>query len=713
MLSKAAQSRALPPEPGHDGDHVSYCRICEAICGLIVTVKDGRAVKVAPDRDNPHSRGHCCVKGPAIADVTNDPERVTHPLKRVGGPGEFMRVGWDEALDDIAARLKTVLSEHGPNAAAIVFGNPGSFGMGGVMGPVLFKHATGITKTYSPTSEDIGSVVLAHTLLFDGGSYVFPDLVDADLLLIFGSNPLVSHGSLIIAPRMREDLDAIAARGRVVVLDPRRTQTAARYEHQPIRPDSDVFLLAAMINVIAQAGLANTTFLDRWTVGADALVAGLRAITPEVAAEHTGIAPGAIRRLALDYATTPRTAVMGRTGICRGSFPTLANFLLIALTIVAGKFHQPGCSGFGHGGADSGAMLAAAGMAGYAPGASRIGGMPAVLGSLPSVTLHDDIVAPGPDRIRALIVQGANPVQSMPGNARLPDAFAALDLMVAIDIYRSDTARHADYILPCTTFIEREDVPLLFLGHMVRPYAQYVDASVLPRGEAVNEFDIWRGIARRLGDDSAFAMRPMEAADATLRAGPEGDAGMGLSLDLLRRHPHGIEVPAGRWGFRLEDKLRHPDGRIHLWHDMIGAEIVRLGTAAPPRPGELKMISSRKLRSINSWMHNVDRLVRSDVPELLIHPGDAMGRGVATGDRARVSTRWGAIDVLVRVTEEMTPGCVTYPHGWGNRGGWSRAEAAGGASLNAITPASVDAVEQISGMSFLDGFPVQIERIAA
>jgi formate dehydrogenase len=698
-------------EPGTDGEHVSYCRICEAICGLIVTVKDGVAVRVGPDRDNPHSRGHCCVKGPAIADVTNDADRVVHPMKRVGGPGEFVRVSWNEALDDIAARLRIVLDTHGPDALAIVFGNPGSFGMGGVIGPVAFKASVGATKIYSPTSEDIGSVVLAHDLMFGGGSYVFPDLPACDFLLVFGSNPLVSHGSLIIAPRMREDLDAIAERGRVVVVDPRRTQTAERYEHQPIRPDSDVFLLAAMIGVIADAGLVDRAFADERTTGLEGLLAGLAPITPELAAEHTGIPSDRIRALALDFARTPRAAVMGRTGICRGSFPTLANFLLLALVVVTGKFHKPGGSGFGHGGADSGDMLAAAGMSGYVPGASRTSGLPAVLGSLPSVALYDDITVPGDGQVRALIVQGSNPVMSMPGGARLPDAFAQLDLLVAIDIYQSDTARHADYILPCTTFIEREDVPLLFLGHMVRPYAQYVDAAVRPRGEAKNEFDIWHELARRLGNAEAFATRPMEAVDATLRAGPEGEAGMGLSIDYLRAHPHGVEVPAGRWGFRLSDKIHHADGRIHLCPDLIAAEIARLVALPAPREGVLKMISSRKLRSINSWMHNVDKLVRSDRPELLIHPDDAEARHLASGDRARVATQWGAIEVDVRVTDEMSPGCVTYPHGWGNRGGWSRAAATGGANVNAIAPASPDAVEQVSGMSFLDGYEVQVARV--
>lgn len=717
-MRKDGSEASIVVEPGVDGRHVTYCRICEAICGMVADVRDGRITHIGPDPDNPHSRGHICVKGVALADVTQDEDRVLYPLKRTGGPGEFERVSWDAALTDIASRLAMILDQQGPAAVAVNYGNPPAFGLGGISGPPLFMAAIGAHKAFSPQTEDTSAPLLAHQLLYGATSYVFPDLPDCEHLLIFGSNPLVSHGSLIIAPRLREDLDAIARRGRVIVVDPRRTESARKYEHVQVRPDSDVWLIAAMIQTIIAEGLADTETIDRHCSGWTEFAQAISTITPDVAAQRCGIEAAAIRTLAIDFAKAERAAAMGRTGICRGRYPTLTNILMHALNIIAGKFHKRGCVGFGHGASDSGDMLASAGMTGYAAGASRTSGLPAVVGSLPSTTLFDEITSPGDGQIRALFVQGANPVMSMPGGARLPQAFAQLDLMVAIDLYVTETTRNAHYILPATTALEREDIPLLFLGHMVRPYAQYVPAVIPPLGESRTEFDIWKALATAMGKEAIFGdLTPIESADLVLRAGPEGDNGgpdgAGVSVEMLKQHPHGVEIKRGRWGFKLQDKLRHPDGRIHLWDDLVASEFSRLAREPARDPDALQLVSSRKLRSINSWMHNVEKLVRHDEPALLIHPDDAAARGLVDGGEAEVSTRWGSVTVVVKLTEDVRRGCVTYPHGWGHQGGWRRANAKNGVNINAIAPATPDSAEQISGMSFLDGYEVTVRPVGA
>ena len=700
--------------PGADGEHVTFCRICEALCGMVATVRDGRVVKLRPDIANPHSRGHICVKGVAMTDVTNDPDRVVRPLKRVGGPGEFEPVAWDQALGDIAARLDAIVQRHGPDAFATMYGNPPAFGMASFMAPGQFQAALGATKTFSPNTEDTSSPLLAHAMLYGTTSYVFPDLPECEHLLIFGSNPLVSHGSLIIAPRFKDDLEAIAARGKVIVFDPRRTETAQRYEHQPLLPDSDVFVLAAMINAIADAGLADEATLSSLCIGWPELREGLRPITPELASAQSGIPPARIVELALDFARAERAAAMGRLGICRGSFPTLANVLLHALNIVAGKFHKPGCVGFGHGATDSGEMLAAAGLKGRDADASRVSDLPAVVGSLPSVTMYDELTL-GEDRVRALLVSGSNAVLSKPGGHRLPEAFAGLELMFALDLYVTETTQHAHYILPVTTLLEREDVPIIFGGHMVRPFMQYVPAVTEPRGEARLESDILGEIARRMGRGEAFGtMAPVDAVDFILRNGPEGKGTpTDLSIEKLKQHPHGIMLERGRWAFTLAEKLRHEDGKIHLCDPLIAPELERLARTSPPVPGGLRMFSMRKLRSINSWMHNVERLVRSDRPRLLIHPHDAAERGVEDGATVRVSTRWGAVEVEAEVTDEVIAGSVCYPHGWGHRAGWRRANAQPGANINTIVPSTPDSAEKVSGMTFIDGFAVEVEALAA
>lgn len=694
--------------PGEDGEHVTYCRICEALCGMVATVKDGRIVKIRPDRDNPHSRGHICVKGPALADVAYDEDRVTRPLKRTGGPGAFTPVSWDEALDDIAARLTASIERHGVESFAMNTGNPPSMGWPSAMGNALFQQAMECRKLYTPSSEDISTPVLATELMFGTHGFVFPDLAECDHLLIFGSNPLVSHGSLLIAPRFKEDLDEIAKRGRVIVVDPRRTETARKFEHVSILPEGDVWLLAAMLGVIAERQLGDARFIDEHTTGWPALVAALAGITPEVAAEQCGVPADAIRTLAEDFAAAPRAAAMGRIGICRGQYSTLTNFLLLALNVVCGRFHQPGGIGWGHGGTATDEQFV-----GISPAArrgafpSRVSGIPSVWGAQSSLTFLEEMTTPGQGQIKSLLVSGANPVLSMPNGPRLPEGFAMLDLMVSLDLYTTETNRHAHYILPVTTALEREDINQFFMNHMVRPFAQHVAAVIPPVGEALMEYDILRDLAGRMGRDAVFGnASPFDMADAALRTGVEGRDG--LTLDKIKQHPHGMMIERGRWAFDFKKRIGHAAGRIDLCPDLILDEIARLRAAPPRNPSALRIVNLRKLKSINSWMNNVDGLARSNAPYLLIHPDDATARQVEDGADVVLSSDWGKITVTARITDEVRPGCVAYPHGRGNQAGWRRASAQPGANLNLITPNSSDMAEQLSGMSYLEGFDVEV-----
>lgn len=698
---------ALTSVPGEDGEHVTYCRICEALCGMVADVQGGKIVRIRPDHDNPHSRGHICVKGPALAAVVYDEDRVTSPLKRCGGPGEFEPVSWDEALDDIAAKLSASIDAHGPDSFAMNTGNPPSMGWPSAMANALFQQAMSCRKLYTPSSEDITSPVLATELLFGTHAFVFPDLVECDHLLIFGSNPLVSHGSLLIAPRIREDLEEIARRGRVIVVDPRRTETARKYEHVSVIPDSDVWLLAAMLNVISGEHLTDPAFLREHCTGWDELAAALNWVTPERAEQNCGVPAEEIRGLARDFARADRAAAMGRVGICRGSFSTLTNVLLHTLNVACGRFHKPGGVGWGHGGTATdepfGGISPAAAF-GAMP--SRISGLPSVWGTQPSLTLLEEMVTPGEGQIKTLLVSGANPVMSMPNGPRLPAGFAGLDLMVSLDLYMTETSRHAHYILPVTTALEREDINQFFMNHMVRPFAQYVSAVISPIGEARMEWDILRDLAARMGRGAVFGSSPFELADAGLRSGVEGRGG--LSLASLKQHPHGMMIARGRWAFDFTKRIGHPDRKIHLWSSPISDEITRLQSAPPRDPTKLRLINLRHLRSINSWMQNVERLARNDLPFLLINPKDAAEREIQDGAEVNVATEWGQIRVTALVTDEVRPGSVAYPHGRGQQGGWRRANRRPGANLNRITPSTPAMAEQVSGMSYLEGFEVDV-----
>ena len=699
------ETAGIAREPGADGDHVTYCRICEALCGMVATVEDGRIAKIRPDHANPHSRGHICVKGPALAEVAYDEDRVTAPLKRIGGPGEFAPVTWDEALDDIAARLSASIDRHGNESFAMNTGNPPSMGWPSAMGNALFQTAMECTRLYTPSSEDISSPVLATELMFGTQAFVFPDLAACEHLMIFGSNPLVSHGSLLIAPRFKEDLEAIAKRGRVIVVDPRRSETARKYEHISIVPDSDVWLLGAMLNLVASEGLANTDFVKAHCSGWTELAAAVAWLTPELAEQQCDVAADTIRALTRDFATTPRAAIMGRIGICRGRFSTLANFFLHALNVVAGKFHTEGGTGWGHGGTatdDPFPGIAPAMRNGAMP--SRLRGLPSVWGTQPSLTFLEEMTTPGPGQIKSLLVSGANPVMSMPNGPALPQGFAELDLMVSLDLYVTETNAHAHYILPVTTALEREDINQFFMNHMVRPFAQYAPAVIPPIGEARMEFDILRDLAARIGRDAAFGnMTPFEMADAGLKAGTEG-----LSLDQLKSEPHGVMIERGRWAFDFKQRMGTEDGLIQLWLETVSAEIARLRAEPPRNPAELRLINLRRLRSINSWMNNVDRLARSNDPRLLIHPDDAAARDIEDEMAVALASQWGRIEAIAQVTDEVRPGCVAYPHGRGNRGGWKRAAERPGANLNEVTPSTPDMAEQMSGMSYLEGFTVEV-----
>lgn len=702
------------PLPGADGRHVTFCRICEAFCGLVATVQDGRVIKLEPDKDNPHSQGHVCVKGVAFHNTTHDPDRVLTPLKRIGGPGEFAPVGWDEALDDIAARLKAIVDRDGPDAVAFYIGNPSSFATDAVIGHALFMRAIGSDKGYSPGSQDSNARSVANYALFgDAGLNSFPDLPHCDFLLIFGGNPLVSNGSILFAPRVRHDLDHIAEHGRVVVIDPRRTETARRYDHLPIQPGGDVWLLIGLIGVLEAQGLIDHAAVGQTASGLDDLLAAIRATDLDTAAARCGIAPDIIRDLARDFAQAERAAAYGRLGVCRSRFATLTNVLVSVLNIVTGNFGgRRGGTIFGHpalSGQDRGRV------GGYDESRSRIGNIPSVVRFYASAAMPDEILVPGPGQVKALMVTAGNPLHSGPGGARLTQAMDALDLCVSFDFYRNETAQHAHYILPTPTFLERADYPYVGMHILMRPFLHFTDPVLPLQGEARHEHEIYAAIVERMGLAWPARGGPGEPPglarmEALLRKGPIGDAlgEDGWSTQKLRDYPHGVMVdmpdPTTGW----QERIGWPDRKITLFHPLIAAELERLAQHWEA-PAALTLIGRRDIRSINSWMHNIDGLVRSQKPLLIVHPSDAQRYGLTDGGHARVSTRHGAVEVLILVSEDIVAGTVCYPHGWGHDGGWSRANATPGQNINALLGLGADDIEYISGTTLMEGIAVSLE----
>jgi anaerobic selenocysteine-containing dehydrogenase len=722
-------------------ERITYCRICEPLCGMVATVEDGRVTKLRPDDDHPLSRGFACPKGIAMTEVQNDPDRVVHPLRRVrggvapsnGAPDGFERVSWDEALDDIGARLGAIRERHGGQSIGWYMGNPGAFSYSHPLWVKGFLDGVGSTHLYSASSQDVSNRFAASALLY-GSPFLLPipDLARTDLLLVVGANPLVSHGSVMSAPRVKDQLHAIVERGgRVVVVDPRRSETARAFEHLSVHPDSDAWLLQSLIHVVFDEGLEDTRAITRQASGVEALREMVAASSPERTEVRTGVPAREVRRLARDIADADtRAAIYGRTGSCLGRSGTLVSYLLDALSVVTGNHDREGGSLFGSPPIDYERGAHMLGIATYGKVRSRIGGFPDVLAQLPATVMAKEITTPGEGQMRALFVSAGNPVVSVPNGDELEAALAELELMVSIDIYVNDTNEHADYVLPATTYLEREDYPLPFLSLFTTPFIQGTEAVVEPRGEARQEWEVIEAIARRIGTQAAgvaplralgragVRLSPRRLVELLLRAGPKGDwFGLRrgrLSLKRLRDNPHGI-VLGEHWPTGvLRKKIRHRGGRVRLDPPEIAEEAGRLAERPAPSDGfPLLLIGLRELRSHNSWMHNSDLLMRGDRRHAArINPGDAAENGIEDGALLRIASAHGEIETEALVTDEVKRGTVAVPHGWGHRGGnWRRAVAAGGANVNLLTSTDPDELERLAGMAHLNGVPIRVEPV--
>src|SRR3954469_349863 len=687
---------------------------------MVATVENDVVTKLRPDPDHPLSAGYACPKGIAMTDVQNDPDRVLHPLRK-RPDGEFERVSWDEALSDIGNRLQGVPHD----SIGWYIGNPGAFSYSHTLWVKGFLDALGSPHYYSAGSQDGNNRFAASALLYGSPLVVpIPDLQRTSFLLMLGANPMVSHGSVLTAPRVRDQLHAITARGgRVLVVDPRRTETARQFEHVPITPDTDAWMLLSLLQVIFDEGLADRRFLAGWTRDAGRLEELARPHTPEETEAHTGVPAADARALARDFAAADGAAAYGRTGSCLGRHGTVVAFLIDALNAVTGNLDRPGGAVFGRPSIALDDIGERVGLDTYGARRSRIGDFPDVLGNMPASVLPQEIETPGDRQLRALFVSAGNPVLSVPDGHALERALGKLDLLVSLDFYVNETNRHADYVLPSTTFLERDDTPVAFLGFYTTPFVQHSDAVVAPAGEAREEWEIVEDLARPLGivPSSIPALRllgrlgmrlkPQRLLDLLLRTGPEGDLfGLrrrGLNLKKLRAQPHGIVVAEHVATGVLRRKIRHRDHRLRLAPDAIACELRAMQDDAREDPSfPLRLIGLRELRSHNSWMHNSPLLLRGGRTHAArVHPDDAAAHGLADGEPVRITSKSGAIELPVKVTDEMKPGTVAVPHGWGHRGGWQLANGVGGVNVNALASGEAEDLERLARVAVLNGVP--------
>lgn len=676
-------------------------------------------LSVRGDSEDPFSRGYICPKAYALKDLYEDDDRIRQPL--IKRDGQWQEASWEEALTAAAEGLASVQSRHGRDAVATFVGNPTVHSLPATLALPAFIRTLGSRVRFSASSVDQFPRMLAAYLVY-GGQFSFPiaDIDRTDYFLVLGANPVVSNGSLMTAPGFKKRLAAIRNRGgRLVVVDPRRTETAeVADEHLFIRPGADAPFLLALLNVIFADGLVRLGKAEGLVEGLDRLAGFAEAFSPERVEKATGIDADRIRRIAREFAAAPSSACYGRVGTCLQSYGTLANYLVDAINLVCGRVDAEGGVMF------TTPATPAVGQGHYGRWRSRVRGIPEFGGEIPAAVMAEEMETEGDGQLRGLFTMAGNPVLSTPNGRRLEGALAGLEFMVSVDPALNETTCHADVILPPRHSFENSQYSLVFNAISVRNTAKFCPPVFEAGPDSLSEWEILGRLCEKLcevratGNDGGvdnpaamhFALQPNQIVDNLLAAGPHG-----LSVDSLLEHPSGVDLGALEGG-RLGDVLAQGSGFIRLDADVIGDEVERLGgeMESMSATNGLVLIGRRQLRSNNSWMHNCPSLMKGrDRCTLLMHPDDALEAGVQTGGEAVVETRTGRQVVVVEVSDQMMAGVVSLPHGFGhNRKGSRMAVAAArpGVSINDLS--DEEPLEGLMGNAILNGVPVNVQNLS-
>ncbi len=738
--------------------HYRICSLCEATCGLTLEVEDHKVTSVRGDDDDVFSHGFLCPKGAALPQLHEDPDRLRKPLVR--RDGVLVETTWDDAFAEIERRLLPIIQEHGNNAVAVYLGNPNVHNVALTLYGQALLRTLRTTNIYSASTVDQIPKQLAGGLMFGTFTTVaVPDIERCDFLLVLGANPFDSNGSLWTVPDFPGKLRDLRQRGgQCVVVDPRRTRTAAAADqHLAIRPGADAQFLMAIISVLFSESLVRLGDLAHHVNGVDDLRAASADFTPAAVAEMCGIDAATITDVARCLAKADHAAVYGRIGTCTQEFGTVASWLVDACNILTGNFDRPGGAMFPMPPAFSANTHGQPGIGrGVITGRrrSRVRQAPEVMGELPVACLAEEIETPGKDQVRALIAIAGNPLLSTPNGGRLAAAFEQLDFMLSLDIYLNETSRHADVILPGRSPLETPHFdatfPLFAFRNAVRfsppvfapPSDQPAEWQTLLRLTAIvsgqgagadvaglDEFVATTQVQRAVGDpnspihgrDVGEIMKALEPRvgperliDLALRSGPYGDGfganPTGVSLTKVESHPHGIDL--GPLKPRVPEVLRTPSGKIELAPAMCITDVERMRAALRrPQDGGLVLIGRRHLRSNNSWLHNVP-ILAGGRPRctLMIHPHDAVRLGLKDGAAAHVRSRAGSVTVDVEITDTIRPGVVSLPHGWGHSESDMRLNTAAkqpGVNSNLLTDEAE--IDPLSGNAVLNNIPVTVE----
>lgn len=694
--------------------HHRACHLCEAICGLTIetTEVDAGNVLITSIKGDPldtFSRGHICPKAVALQDIQNDPDRLRQPMLRVGS--EWQPIEWEDAFNLVAERLAAIQQRHGQNAVAVYQGNPSVHNYG------LMTHSNyflGLLKTrnrYSATSVDqLPHHLTSHLMYGHGLLLPIPDIDHTDFMLILGGNPLASNGSIMTVPDVEKRLKAIQARGgKVVVVDPRRSETAAMADqHLFVRPGGDAALLFGLLNTLFAEGLTQDSHLP--VDGLDEVREAVAGFTAEAMSPLCAVPAEQIRQLARDFAAAPTAVCYGRMGVSTQAFGTLCHWVVQLINLVTGNLDSVGGALCTEPAVD---LVASTSGGHFNLWQSRVSGRPEYAGELPVSALAEEMLTEGEGQVRALITVAGNPVLSTPNGRQLEQALDGLEFMVSVDLYINETTRYADLILPSTSALENDHYDTTFNMFAVRNVSRFNRAILAKPEGALHDWEIFVGLAKAFAEKTGKELKPTIAPaqmiDRGLRMGLYGDCSEHkLSLATLFDHPHGVDL--GALKPNLASRLKTANQHIQAAPAAILADLARFAALQAPATGELLMIGRRHVRSNNSWMHNYHRLVKGKPRhQLLMHPDDLASRGLIDGQRVRVSSRVGVIEVEVLGSLDMMKGVVSLPHGWGHaRPGVQMTIASGqpGSSANDLTDECQ--LDELSGNAALNGVPVTV-----
>ncbi|MGA6102255.1 molybdopterin oxidoreductase family protein [Psychrobacter pocilloporae] len=699
--------------------HFRTCTLCEAMCGVEIKHDGEKVLSIKGDKNDPFSQGYICPKATALQDLYEDPDRLRGPVERTADG--WKSISWIEALDKVAAGIQSVQQKYGQNAFGVYLGNPNVHNMGGMLTIKQLLTSLKTRSRFSATSIDqlphhiVSMHLFGHMLRIP-----VPDVNRTQYMLIIGGNPLASNGSIMTAPNMRQKLKDIKARnGKVVVIDPRRTETAdIASEHHFIRPATDVLLLLAMLNEIYAQGYAK---VDSRVAGLapeiDRIASFAEGFTPESVANITGITAAEIKRIVKEFCEAESSVCYGRMGISVQEFGLLSQYLSMVINIVTGRLDEVGGLMFPNPAVD---VVNSSGPGYLGKRHSRVSNLPDFNGEYPVVAMADEMLVKGEGQLKGFMSVAGNPVLSTPNGEKLDEALSGLEFMVSLDYFVTETSRHANIILPPVSPLERDHYDITFNGFAVHNVAKYSPALFSKTENEKHDWEIYLELADRLDKDAPEAVQKERAAtkafgpkfllDQGLKYGPYKD----VTLDALIDNPHGIDL--GPLHRMLPEAIKHADKQINLNVDFYQADLARVKEMMQQYDNqETLLIGRRHVRSNNSWLHNSYRLVKGKSRcTLMLHPETAEQHGIEDGQDVRVTSRVGSVVIAAEVTDELMPGVVSIPHGFGHgRKGVKQkiAQAHAGVSVNDLTDDTL--IDQLSGNAAVNGVPVQLEALGA